>query len=242
MGADAEEDRLESEAGTVAEQILHREVASQLRAGTHVDTEPADVVEIAFQDGARAPITGQAHREHSPEAVLLLEHRDPVTLAGEVEGARETRRAGADNGDTLRVPALGWVGLGLGLMLPLPVHDETLQRSDGKGCVNVGPAAGILTRRVAHPPAHERQRVALPDESGRLRVPSRGNQCDVARGVLMDGACLHARRLPLPIDDVGARNRLGKRLVNGGPLGEELVEGVRHRDRAHLDALPARRT
>ena len=100
--------------------------------------------------------------------LVLLEHDGPVALLGQIKGAGQTGRTGADDGDLL-VEAAGtrrghhrWDIAGRGIQIAL--GDELLDLVDGHGGVHTAAGAGILTAAVAHTAADSGQRVLALNE------------------------------------------------------------------------------
>ena len=100
--------------------------------------------------------------------LVLLEHDGPVALLGQIKGAGQTGRTGADDGDLLVEAAGTRRGhhrrdiAGRGIQIAL--GDELLDLVDSHGSVYTAAGTGILTAAVAHTAADSGQRVLALNE------------------------------------------------------------------------------
>ncbi len=94
-----------------------------------LDAQLLEAVDLALDDGLRQTELGDAVDQHAAAGEERLEHGDVEAVAGELAGAGDAGRAGADDGDLL---AVGGLHLGLAGKLGL-VAQEALELADGDG-------------------------------------------------------------------------------------------------------------
>ena len=102
--------------------------------------------------------------------IFFIEHGDVlIAHVRQIVGAGQAGRAGADDGDLLRV-RIGDAAVGDDLRdvalvgLQLLLGDKLLDLVDGDGAVDVAAGAGVLAAAVADAAADGRERVILLDE------------------------------------------------------------------------------
>ena len=100
-GADGEVERLVA----LRAQRVERHVLADLNAGAELHAELLEHVDLRVDNVLLEAEARDAEREHAAGHGLLLEHGHGVALDGEVVRAAQTGRAGADDGDLLRVRA-----------------------------------------------------------------------------------------------------------------------------------------
>ena len=151
-------------------------------------------------------------------------------------GAGEARRPGADDGDLF--------GLGLHQGRREAGHvgrigREALQRADGHRLVQFGPAALGLAGMRADPAQDPGQRQARHDELQGFFVLAQFDELHVALDVDLRRAGEGAGG-PVQLHDAeGRRDGLGIEAVGRLPVGQPLVELIRHGHRADIGAFAA---
>ena len=178
-GADSEVDRLVA----VRAQRVERHVLADLNAEAELHAELLEHVDLRVDNVLLEAEARDAEREHAAGDGLFLEHGHGIALDGEIVRTAQTGRAGANDGDLLRVRTADLVehlrheaGAGLKILL----GDELLDVVDGDRIVDAAAGAGILTTLVADAAADGRERVFFLDELQRLGVAAEGRELDVA--------------------------------------------------------------
>ena len=149
-------------------QLVERHVATDFHAIAELGTHQANDLDLGLDNILLQLKAGNAVGKHAARVLVLLEHDGPVALLGQIKGAGQTGRTGADDGDLL-VEAAGtrrghhrWDIAGRGIQIAL--GDELLDLVDGHGGVHTAAGAGILTAAVAHTAADSGQRVLALNE------------------------------------------------------------------------------
>ena len=202
-----------------------------------------------------------AEGQHAAGHLVFIEHGDVfVAHVRQIVGARQAGRAGADDGDLLRV-RIGDAAVGDDLRdvalvgLELLFGDKLLDLVDGNGAVDVAAGAGILAAAVADAAADGRERVILLDELERVQIAALRSQIDVALngdvrragGLAGCGAGLVALllvvilivRAPHMLAPVVVIRQRLLRIDHGAGLGAQLLAELGGTGRADLGALAA---
>ena len=135
-------------------QLVERHIAADLHAVAELGAHQADDLDLGLDNILLQLKAGNAVGEHAARALVLLEHDGLVALLGQVEGAGQTSRTGADDGDLLIEAAGARRGhhrrdiTGRGVQITL--GDELLDLVDSHGLVHATAGAGVLTAAVAH--------------------------------------------------------------------------------------------
>jgi len=164
-------------------QLLDGDVPADLNAALELDAHLAQDVDLGVEHVFFQPEARDAEREHTAGHRVAVEHGHGVALVGEVVGTAHAGRAGADDGDLLRVRAadlveqLRHVARGL---VQVVVGDEALDLVDGDGLVHVAAGALGLAALVADAAADGRERVFFLDEFERVRVAALRGELQVA--------------------------------------------------------------
>ena len=154
-------------------QLLDGDVLADFDAALELDAHLAQDVDLGVEHVFFQPEARDAEREHAAGHRVAVEHGHGVALVGEVVGTAHAGRAGADDGDLLRVRAadlveqLRHVARGL---VQVMVGDEALDLVDGDGLVDRAAGALGLAALVADAAADGRERVFLLDELERVGV------------------------------------------------------------------------
>ncbi len=139
-GAHGEEDGVE----VLVEEVLELVVDAEARIDLQLDAHAPEHVELLLEEVARQAIAGDAVAQHPARLGQSLEDLDGVALEPGVEGAGQTGRPAADDGD-----ALARVGLRLDrqqelaglLLVDALVGHETVHPADGDRVLHELPAA-----------------------------------------------------------------------------------------------------
>ena len=149
-------------------QLVERHIATDLHTIAELGAHQANDLGLGLDNILLQLKAGNAVGEHAARALVLLEHDRLVALLGQIEGARQTGRTGADDGDLLVEAASArrrhhrWDIAGRGIQIAL--GDKLLDLVDGHGGVHTAAGAGILTAAVAHTAADSGQRVLALNE------------------------------------------------------------------------------
>ena len=121
-----------------------------------------------------------------------LEHRDLIALLGQVAGAGQTRRAGAD--DSHLVAVGGGLGRRLGAVGVVPVGHKPLQTADTHGVALLAADAVHLALALlrAYAAAHGGQGAGLVDDLIGALVVLLHDLCDEFGDAHVDGTAVHA--------------------------------------------------
>ena len=95
LGADGQEDGVESALAALALDVVHGVVELD------VDAEGDDAVDLGVEDRSGEPIGGDAVAHHAPELRCRVDQVDLVTEPAQVVGGAQPGRAGADHEDAL---------------------------------------------------------------------------------------------------------------------------------------------
>ena len=149
-------------------QLVERHFATDFHAIAELGTHQANDLDLGLDNILLQLKAGNAVGKHAARVLVLLEHDGLVALLGQIEGAGQTGRTGADDGDLL-IEAAGtrwghhrWDIAGRGIQIAL--GDELLDLVDGHGGVHTDAGAGIFTAAVAHTAADSGQRVLALNE------------------------------------------------------------------------------
>ena len=211
---------------------------------------------VLFEAEAR-----DAEGQHAAGHLVFIKHGNVfVAHVRQIVGARQAGRAGADDGNLLRV-RIGDAAVGDDLRdvalvgLELLLGDKLLDLVDGDGAVDIAAGAGFLAAAVADAAADGRERVILLDELERVQIAALRGQIDVALhgdvrragGLAGGGAGLVALLLVVVLivraphvlaPVVIVRQRL-LRIRHRAGLGAQLLAELSSAGRADLGALAA---
>ena len=244
-------------------QLVERHIATDFHAVAELGAHQANDLDLGLDHILLQLKTGNAVGEHAARALVLLEHDGLVALLGQVEGAGQTSRTGADDGDLLVEAAGARRGhrrrdiAGRGIQIAL--GDELLDLVDSHGGVHATAGAGVLTAAIAHATADSRQRVLALDERQGLVIAALGRELQIAlngnmRGagrlagsgaglVRLDTVVIAVVGRPLGVVPLGGIGQLLARVLGHTPAGlfaAELLAQLGGAGRAHLNAAAAR--
>ena len=188
-------------------ELLHRDVFPDAHVVFDLRAGAADVIDLVVDDVVGEPVGGDPVAEHAARAGHRLVHDGMVSPAAEEPRGGEPRGPGADDPDRL-----ARVGLPdrVGVVDARRVGDMPLDRVDADGAVDVLAPADDLALAHADAPADGRKRVGLADEIDGLLRKTHRREGDVALGVDVRRASLHAGR-----DAVGVV--IGEQQLQRGP-------------------------
>ena len=172
----------------VLAQLLQGDVLADVAVRLDLYAGGQDGVDVAVQILRRQTIGRDAVAQHTAQLGLALKDLDPVAHKGEEVGRGQTGGAAADDGDLLaRLRGAGGHG-----DLPGVVHGEALDAADVQGGVHDGPAAVALAGMLTHQGTHGGEGVVLADQTNGVGIAPLPHQGDVAGGIDVGGAQLHA--------------------------------------------------
>ena len=242
-------------------QLIDGDVLADLDAALEVDAHLFEHLDLGVDHVLLETEARDAEGQHAAGHLVFIEHGDVfVAHVRQIVGARQAGRAGADDGDLLRV-RIGDAAVGDDLRdvalvgLELLLGDKLFDLVDGDGAVDVAAGAGVLAAPVADAAANGRERVILLDELERVQIAALRSQIDVALngdmrragGLAGCGAGLVALLLVVVLivraphmlaPVVVVRQRL-LRIDHGSGLGAQLLAELGGAGRADLGALAA---
>ena len=242
-------------------QLVDGEILADLDAALEVDAHLLEHLDLGVDDVLLEAEARDAEGQHAAGHLVFIKHGDVfVAHVRQIVGARQAGRAGADDGDLLRV-GIGDAAVGNDLRdvalvgLELLLGDELLDLVDGDGAVDIAAGAGFLAAAVADAAADSRERVILLDELERIQIAALRGQIDVALhgdvrragGLAGGGAGLVALLLVVVLivraphvlaPVVVVRQRL-LRIRHRAGLGAQLLAELGGAGRADLGALAA---
>ena len=150
-----------------------RHVLADHATALQINSQIHDALDLGIQHLARQTIRRNTIAQHAARLGKGFEDGDPVTPAGQLIGAGESRGAGAHHCDFLAAGFSVQTGK-LQLAFDAEVADKPLHRIDGNGAV-LGPSvAGVLARVWTDPSANRREGITFgeprPEQLERLLV------------------------------------------------------------------------
>ena len=144
-------------------QLVDGDGAAHDDVGLHLHAHGLQAVHFLLHDGLGQTELGNAVHQHAAGQMQGLVHGDIVALLGQVAGAGEAGRAGADHGYLMAVRP-GLFG-GLGAVGVVPVGHKAFQTADTHGLALLAPDAVHLALGLlgAHTAAHSGQGAGLVD-------------------------------------------------------------------------------
>ena len=164
-------------------QLVERHIAADLHAVAELGAHQADDLDLGLDNILLQLKAGNTVGEHAARALVLLEHDGLVALLGQVEGAGQASRTGADDGNLL-IEAAGARRshhrrniAGRGIQIAL--GDELLDLVDSHGGVHAAASAGVLAAAIAHTATDSGQRVLALDERKGLVIAALGRELQI---------------------------------------------------------------
>ena len=146
---------------------------------------PEHPVDVFLEHLGGQPERRNAPDHHAAEPVGQLVDVDLIARLGEILGGRQPRRAGPHDADRL---FLGHGHRGQVIVLAQSLHHEALEVADRERPVTLGPPAGGLAGRIAHPPADRAERVGRGDRLERLLESLLPDVGEIGGGIRADRA------------------------------------------------------
>ena len=242
-------------------QLVDGDVLADLDAALEVDAHLLEHLDLGVDHVLLEAEARDAEGQHAAGHLVFIKHGDVfVAHVRQIVGARQAGRAGADDGNLLRV-RIGDAAVGndfrdVALVgLELLLGDKLLDLVDGDGAVDIAAGAGFLAAAVADAAADGRERVILLDELERVQIAALRGQIDIALhgdvrragGLAGGGAGLVALLLVVVLivraphmlaPVIVVRQRL-LRIDHGTGLGAQLLAELGGTGRADLGALAA---
>ena len=242
-------------------QLVDGEILADLDAALEVHAHLTEHLDLGVDNILLEAEARDAEGQHAAGHFVFIKHGDIfIAHVRQIVGARQAGRAGADDGDLLRV-GIGDAAVGDDLRdvalvgLELLLGDKLLDLVDGDGAVDIAAGAGFLAAAVADAAADGRERVILLDELERVQIAALRGQIDVALhgdvrragGLARGGAGLVALLLVVVLivraphvlaPVVVVRQRL-LRIRHRAGLGAQLLAELGSAGRADLGALAA---
>jgi hypothetical protein len=199
-----------------------------------------DHIDLAFDDVSGQAVGRDPDGQHSAQDRQFLENRDRIALDRQEIGGRQSRRAGADDGDFLVFFGLDGGNVSL-RALSIDICQKPMQVHDAERFVHDIAGAGSLAGVVADPAAHTGERMDFLEKLDGFPVFSGVDQGDKSLNADMGGAGGLAGGRPAFGDGVSAWDGLSILLVGRLAGGEVAVVGIRKADRTDLGAFTATR-
>ena len=209
--ADGEEDRLEA----ILFETGQGEIAAEPAVQFDLHSQVNDRLNLRLNDFARQAVLRNAQRQHPARHALGLEDGRLESHQGEVVRAAQARRASPDHGDPATVAQLGALSSLGGRINLVEIEafrfhavlfaNESFQRADGDGGIDVFAPAFRLAGRGAHAPANGGKRIGPASDDVGVLVPPVGDRLNVAASIRPNRTPRTTEHLPLKISYI--RNR-----------------------------------
>ena len=158
MRPDRQEDRPE----TLRLKVVEKEIPTHRLVALQFHAQFEDFIDLKLYDLPRKPVFGNAQCEHPSRHGRRLEDRDRISQSGQIVGASQPRRPGANHRDRFLASGSDRQTRSVAEPRVVRIGGGAFQSADRDRLIDPAAAAGIFAGMGAHAAANEGERVRPP--------------------------------------------------------------------------------